>query len=178
MSPGLRKLLLTVHVASTVGWVGAVAVFAVLAVTALTTSDPELATGAQLAMDLSARLVIVPLSMASVISGVVQGLRTSWGLFRHYWVVVKLVVTLFATAILLLKVPVIAELADAARGSSSGDVRNLRMELVLHSVGGLLVLLVPLVLSIYKPRGMTRYGARKQREERERVRREALVVKP
>jgi hypothetical protein len=35
-----------------------------------------------------------------------------------------------------------------------------------HSIGGLLVLLVVLALNVYKPRGLTRYGWRKQREER------------
>jgi len=37
---------------------------------------------------------------------------------------------------------------------------------VVHAGGGLLVLLVPMILSVYKPRGMTRYGRRKQHERR------------
>jgi len=37
---------------------------------------------------------------------------------------------------------------------------------VVHAAGGLLVLLVLTILSVYKPRGMTRYGARRQSEER------------
>jgi hypothetical protein len=36
---------------------------------------------------------------------------------------------------------------------------------LFHSVGGLLVLLIPLVLNIYKPRGLTRYGWRRQHEQ-------------
>lgn len=36
-----------------------------------------------------------------------------------------------------------------------------------HSIAALLALLVATFLSVYKPRGMTRYGMRKQGEERQ-----------
>jgi hypothetical protein len=49
---------------------------------------------------------------------------------------------------------------------SSADLREARISLVAHAGGGLLVLLVPATLSVYKPRGMTRYGRRKQHERR------------
>ena len=45
------------------------------------------------------------------------------------------------------------------------DLRELGSTLI-HSVGGTAVLLVILVLNVYKPQGMTRYGCRKQQEER------------
>ena len=47
--------------------------------------------------------------------------------------------------------------------TSSDDLRALGNTLV-HSVGCTVVLLVILVLNVYKPRGMTRYGWRKQQE--------------
>jgi len=37
---------------------------------------------------------------------------------------------------------------------------------VLHAAAALLLLLVATVLAVYKPRGMTRYGQRKQHEHR------------
>jgi hypothetical protein len=37
---------------------------------------------------------------------------------------------------------------------------------VLHAGGALLLLLVATTLAVYKPRGMTRYGQRKQHERR------------
>ena len=40
--------------------------------------------GAYLAMDLIGWFVIVPLSLASLLTGLVQALGTTWGLFRHY----------------------------------------------------------------------------------------------
>ena len=129
-------------------------------------------------MDLTARFVIVPLAFASLLTGLIQSLGTTWGLFRHYWVVVKLVIAVVATAILLQQLGPIRYLAGAAaEGKLAGsDLRVARISLVVHAGGGLLVLLVPTILSIYKPRGMTRYGRRKQREERNDLRARASVV--
>jgi hypothetical protein len=47
---------------------------------------------------------------------------------------------------------------------SSADLWGLRMSPVIHAAGGLLVLLLPVVLSLYKPRGLTPYGWRKRYE--------------
>ncbi|MDP9202749.1 MAG: hypothetical protein M3P26_12560, partial [Gemmatimonadota bacterium] len=50
---------------------------------------------------------------------------------------------------------------------SSDDLGVLRTpSVVLHSVLALLVLLVATTLAVYKPRGMTPYGRRKQHEQR------------
>jgi len=50
---------------------------------------------------------------------------------------------------------------------SIDELRKLSQSPVLHSGGALLVLLVNTMLSVYKPWGRTRYGLRKQREQRE-----------
>jgi hypothetical protein len=96
----------------------------------------------------------------------VQSLGTSWGIFRHYWVLAKLLVTTFVAVVLSLQLRLIGYLADAAAQTPvlMSDLEDLRLSPVLHAAGGLLVLLVPLVLSLFKPRGMTRYGWRKQHE--------------
>jgi hypothetical protein len=51
--------------------------------------------------------------------------------------------------------------------TSSDNLRALGSTLI-HSIGGTVVLLVILALNVYKPRGMTRYGWRKQQEEQRR----------
>ena len=103
MAPGLRKLVLTAHIVSSVGWLGAVVGFLALSVAGLTSQDPRLVRGAYLAMDLIVRQVIVPLALASLLIGIVQALGTTWGLFRHYWVLVKLLVITAAIVVLLLQ---------------------------------------------------------------------------
>jgi hypothetical protein len=120
---------------------------------------------AWIAMELIGWYVIVPLSLAALLSGVVQALGTPWGLFRHYWVLITFLLTSFATIILLLHMPSVSALADVAREADGATLGRLGGDL-LHAGGGLVVLLVITVLNVYKPRGMTRYGWRKQHERR------------
>ena len=168
MTPGLRKFALCAHVTSSVGTLGAVAGFLALAIAGLVSQNTQTARSAYPAMKVTAWFVIVPLAFASLLTGVIQSLGTPWGLFRHYWVLAKLVLTVVVTLVLLLQLELIGYLADASSETSfsSADLRGLRMSPVIHAAGGLLVLLVPVALSLYKPRGMTRYGWRRQHEGR------------
>ncbi len=166
MPPPLRKFALTAHVTSSVGWLGAVVVFLALAVVGLTSQDAQTVRGAYLVMEPAAWFVLVPLAFASLLTGIVQSLGTRWGLFRHYWVLFKLLITVFATIVLLIYMQTFRFMAGVAADPSAdlGVVRNASP--ALHAALGLLVLLVATVLAVYKPRGMTRYGRRKQQEER------------
>ena len=165
MGPRARKFALTAHVTSSVGWLGAVAGFLALAVAGLTSQDAQTVRAAYLAMEVTGWFVLVPLALASLLSGLVQSLGTKWGLFRHYWVLFKLLINLVATVVLLLYMQTLGSLADVAAEttSSSGDLSGLRdPSPVLHSGVALLLLLGATTLAVYKPRGMTPYGRRKQ----------------
>ena len=167
MTPPVRKLALTAHVTTSVGWLGALAVFLAHALASLISQDEQMVRAASLAMGLTAWFVILPLSLASLTTGLVQALGTAWGLFRHYWILFKLLLTAVATIVLLLKLGPISYLADMAAETtlSSVDLVGLRTSLMVHAAGGLLVLLTVATLAVYKPRGMTRYGLRKEREQ-------------
>jgi len=167
MTPGLRKMALTTHVTSSVGWLGAVGAFLALAIAGLGSQDPQIVRAAYLAMHLTTWLVIVPLSLAALLTGIVQSLGTTWGLFRHYWIVTKLLLTVLATIILLVHTQPIDRVAAVAAQTTlaAGDLRQLRIQLVGDACAALFVLLVTTTLSVYKPWGMTPYGLRKQNEE-------------
>ena len=168
MTPSLRKFALTAHVTSSVGLLGSIAAFLALAVAGLASEDAQIVRAAYLAMDLTARFVIVPLAFASLLTGLIQSLGTPWGLFRHYWVLAKLLLTVFVTIVLLIKMELISYAARLAAETilSRADLRAAGIELAVHAAGGLLVLLVPAALSIYKPWGLTPYGRRKQHAQR------------
>jgi hypothetical protein len=119
-------------------------------------------------MELIARFVIVPLSLAPLLlTGPILSLGTPWGLFRHYWIVVKLVINILSTIILLVHMQPISHLARVATaGTLSITDRSLQIQMVVASGAGLLALLVATGLAVYKPRGMTLYGWRKQYEGR------------
>jgi hypothetical protein len=164
MTAGIRKLALTAHVGSSVGWLGAVAAFLVLSIAGLASADAEMVRAAYLAMNLIGEFMIVPLSLAALLTGLVQSLGTHWGLFKHYWVLTKFALTLVATTLLLLHQ--FTAVAGAAQRVSVTPARilpqvgGLGTQLVVDAALGLLVLIVTMTLSVYKPWGRTAYGRR------------------
>lgn len=150
MTPALRRLALTAHITSSVGWLGAVGCSLALAIAGLVGDDVRTAYGA---LALIGWTVLVPLSIASLLTGLIQSLGTSWGLIRHYWVLVKLALNLFATGVLLLYTRTLDQLASAPRADPSP---------VLHSGIALALLIGAAALSVYKPKGLTPYGERRR----------------
>jgi ABC-type transport system involved in multi-copper enzyme maturation permease subunit len=164
MTPRLRKFALTVHVTSSIGWLGAVASFLTLALAGLTSQSAEMVRATYLAMELTGWYVVVPFCLAALLSGLVMSLGTPWGLFRHYWVLVKFLITVISALILFGFTQTLSSLGDLAADAtlSMPELRNLNQSPALHSGGGLLAILVATILAVYKPWGMTSYGRRKR----------------
>ena len=165
MPPRLRKFALSAHLTFSVGWIGALLAYLALGVGAVTSQDVQTVRAAWTAMELVGWYVIVPLALASLLTGLVMALGTKWGLFRHYWVLISFALTVFATVVLLLHIPTVSSMADLAQEAEGAGLEDLGGDL-LHPGIGLVVLLVIQVLNLYKPPGMTRYGWRKQQEQR------------
>lgn len=169
MRPGLRKLMLAIHLTVSVGWLGAVIAYLALDATVASSHDPQVVRGAWLAMDLVVSSAIVPLALASLLTGLVMSLGTKWGLFRHWWVLISFVLTSVATLVLLSEAGVVRRAAEiAADPATSAEGLLALPPTLVHSVGGLVVLLLVQVLNVYKPQGLTPYGWRKQQEARRR----------
>jgi hypothetical protein len=168
MTPRQHKFALTAHIAFSVGWLGAVVAYLALAIAGLTSRDVSMVRAAYLSMELIGWFVVVPFSLAALLTGLVQSLGTQWGLFRHYWILVKFLLTTGATIVLLRHMQAVSRMSGVAAEAalSSADFRALQIQLVVHAAGGLLVLLAATTLSVYKPWGMTPYGRRKQQEWR------------
>ncbi|MBT2390651.1 hypothetical protein J7E87_14765 [Streptomyces sp. ISL-1] len=165
--PRLRKLTLTLHVTASVGWLGAVAAFLALAIAGLTSTSPQTTRGVYLGMGVVGWYVIVPFSVASLVTGVVQSIGTVWGLLRHYWVTANLLITAVATLLLPVHMQPVGHLADAAARAAlaGGELEGMRIQLIADAAAALLVLLTAAALSVFKPRGVTRYGRRRQRDQ-------------
>jgi hypothetical protein len=164
MKPHLRKFALTAHVTSSVGWLGTVASFQALAIAAVTSREPATVRGLYIGMELIGWYVIVPFCLASLVTGLVVSLGTPWGLFRHYWVLVKFLITVVSALVLFGFTQTLGSLGDLAADAtlSMKELRNLKQSPVLHSGGGLLAILAATILAVYKPWGMTPYGRRKR----------------
>ena len=162
LRPGPRKLVLTAHVSTSVGWFGSVAAFLALAVAGLAAQDPATVRGAYIGADLLTDAVIVPLCLASLVTGVLQSLGTQWGLLRHWWVVIKLALTVAATALLLLHTQPIGHLADlATAGATFGaGTGRMQVQLLVDAAAALVVLAGATALAVLEPRGLTPLGRR------------------
>lgn len=179
MAPLLRKISLTVHVTSSVGWFGATAGFLALAVTGVTSSDVQVVRAVYVATDVVAWFVVVPLSVTSLLTGLIHSLGTSWGLVRHYWILAKLGLNVLATIVLLLHTQLISDMADEVATATTrrllgAELEEMRNQLVNIAIGGLVILLVAIVLAVFKPRGMTPYGQRKQQQRKQHQQRTVL----
>jgi hypothetical protein len=165
MSPKLRKLLLTTHIGVSVGWIGAVLAYVALVIAAMTDPNDQVLRAVWIVLELIGWRVIVPLAMAALVSGIGIAFATPWGLLRHYWVIVSLLLTLGATTVLLRHMPIVSVYASMAVDGAITDVRDilrpaLRGEL-LHAGVGLVVLIGVEALNVYKPRGLTAYGRKR-----------------
>lgn len=166
MSIGVRKLLLAVHLTCSVGWLGAVLAYIVMDLTVASSGDAQVVRAAWMGMGLVASSVIVPLAIASLLTGIVIAAGTRWGLFRHWWVLISLALTVFAVVVLVSEAGIIGRSAAIAADPATTIERVLTMPNTLpHSLGGLFVLLVIQVLNVFKPRGLTPYGWRRQQAE-------------
>lgn len=163
MGPRLRKLVLSVHLTFSVGWIGTVLVYLALGIAAVSSSEVDVVRAAWTAMEVAGWYVIVPLAVLSLVTGLVMAVGTKWGLFAHYWVVISLVLTLISTVVLVLHMPDVSDMAELAQVSEGAALEALGGDLG-HPAGGLVLLLVVQVLNIYKPQGLTRYGWRRQQE--------------
>jgi hypothetical protein len=160
MPPRLRRFMLTVHVMCSVGWCGSVVVFLVLAILGLTSHDEQRVRSAYLVMAPAAWWVLVPLALASLVTGLIEGLGTTWGLLQHWWIVAKLALTLLSTMVLFAYMRTFDLMARVAADPSSPLATVKDPSPVLHGALALIVLLVVTALSIYKPLGRTPYGRR------------------
>ena len=155
MSPTARKALLTAHIVVSVGWIGAITAFLALAIAGQT------APSAYVAMNTIGIAVIVPSALLALATGILQSLVTPWGLVRHRWVLMKLVLGVLATMLLLLHQ--FTAVREAARRASHGlAVGALGAQLVVDASLAIGVLVVATVLSVSKPWGLTRFGQRER----------------
>ncbi|WP_372783305.1 hypothetical protein [Phenylobacterium sp.] len=166
LAPNLRKLALTAHIIASVGWLGAIAAFVALAIAGVASREPERVRAAYLALGLVYDWVVVPFGIASALSGLASSLGTDWGLVRHYWVLVKVLMTVPLTLLLLLHTQPVDQLAAAAAAQmlSATEALGLRTQLLGYSIAAILALIVATALSIYKPRGRTPFGQRRPSE--------------
>jgi len=149
LTPRWRKALLTTHIVTSVGWLGISAVLLTLSVAGMRGADPEVVYPA---LGLIGTVLLTPLAVVAWIFGLLSSLLTRWGVFVHWWVVVKLVATTILTVLVLFVLGPTLRLA-ATGAALSGEQRE---QLLAAPIVQTVALIVITVLSTYKPWGRLR----------------------
>jgi hypothetical protein len=145
LSPPTRRWLLTVHIIASVGLLGDVAAVLAINVRAATTSDPVLAASAYELLDMFSVLFGIPLSLASLLSGLTLGFGTKWGVLRHGWTTAKLALIL---SVIVVGASVIGPSVGAMRSGEGGR----ETALILAGAYDVVALCLATWLSVFKPR--------------------------
>lgn len=165
LSPFWRKRFLILHLVSTMLWLGAAASYIPIAIYVLTHTEADMIRSGIQIMTLVVNGIVVPVAIIALLTGIVLSLGTRWGLSRHYWVFIKLLLTVFAVSMLLsyaLDLNSVSGIAAQAT-LSSADLALLQDPSHLsHPIGSVIIVLTATFLSVYKPKGMTKFGRRKQ----------------
>ena len=159
MSSRVSKLMLTTHITFSVGWIGTVAAFLALSIVGLLGND-QVVRACYISMEVVAWFIIVPFCFASLLTGLIQALGTHSGLFKHWWILVKLILTVISTFILMLHMQPISYLAEVATHKVFAyyELRNLRIRIIADAGAAILVLVAITTVSVYKPWGKILFG--------------------
>jgi hypothetical protein len=153
-----RKSVLLVHIASAGAWLGVDVVMAVLIFTALLSDDDRTKALSFRALELVAVGPLLALGLLCLLTGVVLGLSSKYGLLRYWWVAVKLALNLLLTGLVLVSLaPEVADAAERARQSDAGVPAPLGVgDLIFPPIVSPTALLLAMVLAVFKPWGFIR----------------------
>jgi uncharacterized membrane protein len=153
-----RRGVLITHIASAGTWLGIDVVMAVFIFTALFTDDAALKALCFRALELFAVWPLLVTGLVCLISGVVLGLGSKWGVVRYWWVATKLALNLVLTGLVLVALaPEVAERADQARQWLAGGPADLAIgDLIYPPLVSPAALLIAMTLSVVKPWGLVR----------------------
>ncbi len=160
LAPTTHKLLLLLHIVVSVGWLGLNVGNLTLAVTGLTTDDPGTQHAAFGAMYLIGGPLLIPVSLLALVSGVLLGMYTKWGLVRYRWVLVKLTLTVVAVVLIPLSLlPGLRELSQLMADTPPdrlADTGALALDMLAAGIVSTSMYVTNAVLSVLKPWGRTR----------------------
>jgi hypothetical protein len=156
-----RKFVRATHIGFSAGWLGLVVAMLTLAITAATAADPTFVIACYAMMDRIGGAVIPVFAVGTLATGIALSVATPWRLLHHWWVIVKLVLTL---AVILTGVTLtggwLQQAVTQASAPHAGNGSTAAWLLVTASVLHLLVLWAATTISVDKPWGKTGRGRR------------------
>ncbi|MFC9035310.1 hypothetical protein [Streptomyces arboris] len=162
ISQRLRKLVLTCHVAISVGWLGLVTGMFAMSVAGATTSDAGQQAAMYRTMSMLDEIFLGMTSMFALITGIVVGAGTKWGLLRRRWVAVKfwwtMSVMVLGFAVIHQLILEANELVEAGEPPRGGALDSVGWAMSASAFVALASLVAMTAISTYKPWGLTKRG--------------------
>jgi uncharacterized membrane protein len=153
-----RRAVLVTHIASAGAWLGVDVAMAVLIVTAMTTDEPATLVFSLQALELVSIWPLLACGLLCLLSGIVLGLGSRWGVVRYWWVATKLALNLVLTGLVVVSLQSeVVEQAALARRFSAGEAVTFDLSnLIYPPTVSPTLLLVAITLSVVKPWGRIR----------------------
>jgi hypothetical protein len=151
-----------IHIASAGAWLGVDLVMAVLVFRALLTDDGRAKALSFRALELIAVGPLLACGLLCLLSGILLGLSSRYGLVRYWWVAAKLVLNLALTGLVLVALaPEVATHAEQARQFDAGLPAPLEVgQLIFPPIVSPTALLLAMILAVFKPWGRIRRSGR------------------
>ena len=163
---GMRRAVLTVHIVSAGAWIGIDVVLGVLVFTAMATSSVRTEALCYQALELFAVWPLFTAGVVSLISGIVLGLGSNYGLVRYWWVAVKLALNLLLSSLVLLALrPGVYEAATHGDALAAGRPTDTSVDqLAFPPIVSGVALVTATILAVYKPWGRIRRSSSTTRQ--------------
>jgi hypothetical protein len=154
----LRRTILMVHIISAGSWIGIDVIVGVLVLVGWFGRDPATRGIAYQALGLFVVWPMLTAGLVCLLSGLVLGLGSRWGLVRYWWVAVKLTLNLLICTLILLSLrPGMADVRAYGRDLSAGiPPHGSVSDLFFPPAVSLTALSLAVVLSVAKPWGRIR----------------------
>lgn len=165
LSARTRKVVIVIHIVTIGAWIGLDVAMGVIIFTAIFSHSDQTKALCYQALDL---FVVVPLLAAGpvcLVTGLILGWGSKYGVLRYKWVATKLVLNLVLTALVVISLaPGISEAARTGRALAAGeDVSIAAQDLVFPPIVSPTALVIAATLSVFKPWGLMRRPRRRTR---------------
>jgi hypothetical protein len=151
---------MVLHAISGIGWMGVDIALFLLLWNARTTTNAIEAITAYTAVSLIVPTAVPPLCLGVLATGLLLGWGTPWGILRHWWVFVKLLLAVVMTILVFRAlVPAVQTMPALGNFATADAVRAklgpLGIQLMFPPAVSFVLLGIATVLSMFKPKGLT-----------------------
>jgi hypothetical protein len=144
LSAPVRRAILTLHIVVAVGLLGDSAGFLAVAIRGASSDDPAFARSCYELLRMFSVVIGIPLSFATLITGVTLGISSRWGIVRYPWTTAKL--ALIVSVILVGALVIDAALTTMLDGRGGAETR-----LITAAAWDVFALTTATTLAVYKP---------------------------